>query len=308
MSACDVVIVNFNDGLFLKDAVATALQSAAVRHVFVIDNASTDQSLHTLCSIRDDRLSVIRNATNAGFAAGCNIGLTRTTAEHVLLLNPDCRVLDGAIERLLEVLVSSERVGMVGPLLLNPDGSEQAGGRRAIPTPRLAIVRAFGLARLRRFFPGAFPDFLLHQEPLPAAPIDVEAISGACMMVRGAAIAAVGLLDEQYFLHCEDLDWCMRFHQKGWAILFVPDAKVIHYRSVSSSQRPLATEWYKHSGMIRFYGKFLRTGYPAPLNYLVMAGIWIRFLAVAGYLLLFRRRLMDGNHPRRCAGRDQPCG
>ena len=139
MSACDVVIVNFNDGLFLKDAVATALQSAAVRHVFVIDNASTDQSLHTLCSIWDDRLSVIRNATNAGFAAGCNIGLTRTTAEHVLLLNPDCRVLDGAIERLLEVLVSSERVGMVGPLLLNPDGSEQAGDAVRSQRPGLRL-------------------------------------------------------------------------------------------------------------------------------------------------------------------------
>ncbi len=305
MSACDVVIVNFNAGLLLKDAVATALQSLAVSHVFVIDNASTDGSLDSLSSVRDNRLSVICNAANLGFAAGCNIGLTRATAEHVLLLNPDCWILEGAIERLRQVLVSSESVGMVGPLLLNPDGSEQAGGRRAVPTPRRAVMRAFGLGGLRRFFPGAFSDFLLHLEPLPAEPIEVEAISGACMMVRGAAIAAVGLLDEQYFFHCEDLDWCMRFHQQGWTILFVPDAKVIHYRNVSGSQRPLATEWYKHSGMIRFYRKFLRKEYPAPLNYLVMAGVWIRFLAVAGHLLLFGRRLMDGNHPRRCAGRDQ---
>ncbi len=309
MSFCDVVIVNFNTGPFLKDAVATALQSPAVARIFVIDNASTDESLTSLPCAQDNRLSVIRNAANLGFAAGCNIGLARSASEYVLLLNPDCRVLEGAVERLIAALASSERVGMVGPLLLNPDGSEQAGGRRAIPTPWRVLVRVLGLAHLRRFFPDAFSDFLLHQEPLPERPAEVEAISGACMMVRRAAVAEVGLLDEQYFLHCEDLDWCMRFHQHGWVILFVPDAKVIHYRSVSSSQRPLAAEWYKHRGMVRFYRKFLRHKYPTSLMFLIIPGVWIRFIAVVGYLLLSPRRLMRyGTHPSRCAGRDRPSG
>jgi GT2 family glycosyltransferase len=287
----DVVIVNFNAGHFLRDTVASVLQSPAVAQVFVIDNASTDGSLDLLSSIRDNRIIVVRNEANRGFAAGCNMGLALATSEYVLLLNPDCVVEKGAIERLASELASSERVGMAGPLLLNPDGSEQAGGRRVTPTPRRALVRAFGLSSLRRFFPGAFPDFLLHQEPLPAGSIEVEAISGACMMVRGAAIAEVGLLDEQYFLHCEDLDWCMRFQQRGWSIIFVPDAKVIHYLSVSTSQWPLSTEWYKHKGMIRFYRKFLRDDYSAPVMYLVVAGVWTRFVVMAGYLLVSRRKV-----------------
>jgi GT2 family glycosyltransferase len=286
----DVVIVNFNAGHFLRDAVASVLQSPAVGQVFIVDNASTDRSLDLLSSVRDNRIVVIRNAANRGFAAGCNMGLVLATSEYVLLLNPDCVVAEGAIERLINEFASSERVGMVGPLLLNPDGSEQAGGRRVTPTPRRALVRAFGLGSLGRIFPSVFPNFLLHQEALPAGSIEVEAISGAAMMVRDAAIAEVGPLDEQYFLHCEDLDWCMRFQQCGWAVMFVPDAKVTHHLGVSSDQRRISTEWYKHKGMIRFYRKFLRDRYSAPVMYLVAAGVWTRFCIMTAYHLLSREK------------------
>jgi GT2 family glycosyltransferase len=286
---CDTVIVNFNAGRFLQEAVASALFSPAVGHVYVVDNASTDGSLDFFSERHDDRLTIVRNATNLGFGAGCNVGLSRATAGFVLLLNPDCRLLQGAVERLIAAVSSDERVGMAGPLLLNTDGSEQAGGRRAIPTPRRALSRALGLDGLSRFFPIMFPDFLQHREPMPVTPIEVEAISGACMLVRRAAVMEVGLLDEQYFLHCEDLDWCMRFRQHGWNVLFVPDAKAIHSKGVSSSHRPFATEWYKHQGMIRFYRKFFRHQYPAAVMVAVYSGVWLRFAAVTA-LLMFRRQ------------------
>jgi GT2 family glycosyltransferase len=291
MDGCDVVIVNFNAGPFLKDAIATALKSPAINHVFVIDNASTDGSLD-LIPAGEERVTVIRNEENLGFAAGCNIGIARGQSEYVLLLNPDCQILEGAVEELIAAVGRSERVGMAGPVLLNPDGSEQAGGRRVAPTLRLSFVRAFGLSRLRRFFP-SFSDFLLHQEPLPLRPIEIEAISGACMLVRRAAIAKVGLLDEHYFLHCEDLDWCKRFHQHGWSILFVPKAKVTHQKSVSSRQKPLATEWYKHKGIVYFYRKFLSNEYHVLVSYLVVTGIWMRFIFVAGHIFVSRWRVKD---------------
>ena len=111
------------------------------------------------------------------------------------------------------------------------------------------------------------------------------------MMVRRAAMAEVGALDEHYFLHCEDLDWCMRFHQRGWAILFVPDAKVIHEKGVSTRSQPLATEWHKHRGMIRYYRKFFRDQYPAALFCLAIIGVWMRFVLVAlGIVLIPRKR------------------
>ena len=138
-------------------------------------------------------------------------------------------------------------------------------------------MRAFGLHRLSNRWPRLFFDFYLHTQPLPTTPIEVEAISGALMLVSRAAVEDVGSWDERYFLHCEDLDWCMRFRQKHWKILFVPDAPVIHHLGHSSRVRPYFVEWHKHKGMIYFYRKFFQHQYPGVLMWLVDAGVWMRF-------------------------------
>ncbi len=288
LTRCDVVIVNFNAGGFLRDAVASVVRSASVVHVYVVDNASTDESLDLLPRDQPSRLTIIRNGANLGFAAGCNVGLQRTTASNILILNPDCQVSDGAIERLINILRSADRIGMVGPHLLNPDGSEQAGGRRRLPTPSLVLFRAGVALGLRRFLPMQLPDFLLHQDPLPSRPVEVEAISGACMMARREMITEIGPFDEEYFLHAEDLDWCMRAHRAGWRILFVPDVKVVHQKGVSGQDRPLTVEYYKHKGMVRFYGKLLGETRSRWLLALVAAGVWTRFGGVATKELLAR--------------------
>jgi GT2 family glycosyltransferase len=286
VNSCDVIIVNFNAGTFLTAALESVLRSPSVAHIYIVDNASTDESLDLLPEGHNDRLTIIRNTANLGFAAACNLGLKRATSENMLLLNPDCSVLEGAVERLISALRSADRVGMVGPLLLNADGSEQAGGRRKLPRPSIAIARAAGAVGLRRLLGSRFPDFLLHHEPLPEGPAEVEAISGACMMVRRETITDIGLLDEGYFLHCEDLDWCMRVWARDWKVLFVPDAKVTHYKGISSRTRPLAVEYYKHIGMVRFYRKLLGQTYPRWLLALLALGIWTRFGGIAALHLL----------------------
>jgi GT2 family glycosyltransferase len=287
VNRCDVVIVNFNAGGFLRDAVESVLRSPSVAHVYVADNGSTDESLSLLPRDHGDRLTIIRNGANLGFAAACNVGLKQATASNILILNPDCQVSDGAIERLITILQSTDRIGMVGPHLLNPDGSEQAGGRRRLPTPSLVLFGAAAALGLRRFLPH-LPDFLLHQDPLPSTPVEVEAISGACMMARREMITAIGPLDEQYFLHVEDLDWCMRAHRAGWKILFVPDAKVVHQKGVSSQVQPLTVEYYKHKGMVRFYGKLLDESRSRWLLALVAAGVWTRYGGIVTQHLLSR--------------------
>jgi hypothetical protein len=234
---------------------------------------------------QNDRLTIIRNSANLGFATACNIGLAHTVSENLLLLNPDCQVMEGAIDRLLTVLRSTDRVGMAGPFLVNIDGSEQAGGRRKLPTPRLVLGQS--TKKLQWLLPFQFSSFLLHHEPLPDQPTEVEAISGACMIVRREMIADIGPLDQEYFLHCEDLDWCMRARQQGWKILFVPDAKVVHQKGVSSRSRPLRVEYHKHKGMVRFYNKLL-SDRSRWLLALVTAGVWIRYAAIAMVHLLAR--------------------
>ena len=275
-----VLIVNHNAGALLAKCVDSVLEQ--VQEVIIVDNASTDTSLAELETRfpSENRLKQIHTGMNLGFSAGCNIGLNAATTPFILFLNPDCIPEDDAIQRLLQVMKSDPHIGMVGGRLINPDGTEQGGGRRAIPTPWRSFVRAFGLYRLEKYWPQLFFDFHLHQQPLPQTPVPVEAISGALMLVRREAIESVGNWDEGYFLHCEDLDWCMRFQQKGWQIMFAPDAPVMHYRGTCSKARPFFVAWHKHKGMLRFYKKFYREKYPTVLIALVTLGIGLRFIAV----------------------------
>jgi hypothetical protein len=108
------------------------------------------------------------------------------------------------------------------------------------------------------------------------------------MMVRRAALTQVGPFDEGYFMHCEDLDWCMRFRAAGWKILFVPDARVVHHKGISTRSRPISTEWHKHQGMLRFYRKFMSDRYSGGFMGLVALAVYIRFALVALGLLLER--------------------
>ncbi len=272
-----VVVVNYNAGLMLANCVASALEQA--QEIIVVDNASSDNSLEMLESKfpDDSRLKVIHNSENLGFSAACNVGTKTARGDYLLYLNPDCLLQNGTVIKLLEGFDAGDRVGMVGGRLTNPDGTEQAGGRRAIPTPWRSFVRAFGLSSFSHRWPRLFYDFHLHKEPLPDYPVSVEAISGACMMISRVAIEDVGYWDEGYFLHCEDLDLCMRFRQRGWEILFVPGASIVHYLGACSSSCPIFVEKFKHKGMMRFYRKFFRHQYPGVLMWLVAMGIWLRF-------------------------------
>lgn len=280
------IIVNYNAGNLLRRCVDSLLNCPLLIEIIVVDNASTDDSLAALQGL--PYLQIIKNPANLGFATACNIGARAASAPSLLFLNPDCSFKPGTLTGLLDAMDVDDRVGMVGSLLTNSDGTEQPGGRRAVPTPWRSFVRAFGLSRFAKRWPTLFFDFHLHKQPLPDHPIEVEAISGACMMVRSEAIKDVGEWDEGYFLHCEDLDWCMRFRQKGWKVMFVPNVRVFHSHGVCSRSRPVFVEWHKHKGMLRFYRKFFRHQYPGLLMVLVAVGVWLRFGLVA--ILLMAKR------------------
>jgi len=275
------IVVNYNAGELLLRCINSLQACPLDIEIIVVDNSSADGSLDALYDMKG--VQVINNLQNRGFSAACNQGITASHSDNLLFLNPDCSFEPNTLENLLTELQSDQQAGMVGGLLINFDGSEQAGGRRAIPTPWRSFVRAFGLHHLAKYWPNLFFDFHLYKQALPSHPIEVEAISGACMLVKREALDDVGLWDEGYFLHCEDLDWCMRFRQKGWKILFVPDAKISHALGACSKSRKVFVEWHKHKGMIRFYNKFFKHQYPGPLMALVIFGVSLRFLLVAGY-------------------------
>jgi len=290
-----VIIVNFNGGELLSLCVQTVLSSSIPLEVFVSDNGSTDGSVSLLrCNLGDDtRLSVIENHQNLGFSRANNLAAKWACGEYILYLNPDCILKEGTLTRMLAAMAVYPEAGMAGPLIRNTDGSEQAGCRRAVPTPWRTLVRVLHLNKLFPDHP-RFRTFLLNQEPLPVEPAYIEAISGAFMLVRRQAYNQVGPLDEGYFLHCDDLDWCMRFRQAGWKILFVPDVEVVHYKGMCSKDRPIQVLWHKHRGMVRFYRKFFRHQYPLPLMALVVSAVWVRFALLVIHTILPRRQEAEG--------------
>ncbi len=284
-----VIIVNFNAGELLERCVRSVLDSSVPVEVIVVDNASSDESIANLRSKRlGEQLRIIDEPVNLGFAKACNVGFKEANGEFLLLLNPDCIIYPDTIERMIEYSRLLPEAGLLGCLICNPDGSEQAGCRRRVPTPWRAAVRFLGLHRL---FPhhAAFRGLNMHDLPLPQHPIEVEAISGAFMFVPREALEDVGPLDEGYFLHCEDLDWCMRFRQKGWKVMFVPDVRIVHEKGGCSSKRRIRVEWHKHCGMVRFYRKFFRYQYPLPFMWLVILAVWVRFGLMACYLTVRER-------------------
>ena len=279
------IVVNFNAEICIEECLEGIFGSNGnlQLEVIVVDNASTDESVAALKAAEKNHsnLKVIWNRVNIGFSRACNQALRDAQGKHILFLNPDCIVQENTLEELVTVLKQSENVGMVGPLIVNPDGSEQAGARRKVPTPWRSLMQTLNLGHL---FPSR--DFRLHKTPLPTEATPVDAISGAFMLVKYEALQQVGAMDKKYFMHCEDLDLAMRFKEADWQILFVPHAKVMHHKGVSSAGRDIRVLWYMHIGMLRFYQKFFRHKYPLPIMGLVYIGVWLRFSALATLKIL----------------------
>jgi len=282
------VIVSYNSGELLERAVEALLAGTVKPAIHVVDNASSDDSA---VRVRE-RMSGIDdvewrfNDKNIGFAAANNQVLRDVDADYFLLVNPDCIVDPDAARALVSCLDADPDIGIAGGALSNPDGSPQKTSRRKFPTPWNSLARTLGLHRLG-MARGAWSDFDLADESGQTGAIEeVEAISGAMMFVRASALSRVGLLDEGYFMHCEDLDWCKRFHDCGYKVVYVPGAEAVHFKG--GSGRDFRVVWYLHRGMVRFHRKHYSSRYPLLFNLAVYAGIGVRG-AVLMLISLFRR-------------------
>jgi GT2 family glycosyltransferase len=304
-----VIIVNFNSKNYLTKCVQSVFASTVTAEVFVVDNNSEDDSLSILKSAMGctPRLHIIEHEENLGFARANNDVLPSTQSDYILFLNPDCVIKPNTIETMMKVMDSNPDAGMAGCLIRNPDGTEQAGSRRYIPTPWRSMIRVLKLAKFFRKHP-RFAIINLAGQPMPDRPVPMEAISGAFMFVRRKAMEHVGPMDDGYFLHCEDLDWCMRFRKAGWKILFVPHVEITHTKGVCSIDRQIRVEWHKHRGMVRFYRKFFRHQYPLGLMYLVTAAVWTRFALLTTLFSLERltKKRCLVSPPRYARGFDSP--
>ena len=298
-----ICVLSWNTRDLLRDCLQSlfADPDSASWEVVVVDNASADGS-PAMVAAEFPRAELIVNDRNLGFSGGNNVGLTRARGRHMLILNSDTRVEAGTLTQLVSHLDENPRVGAAGPRLVNADGSLQLSCGRA-PGLGTEIVHKLLLHR-------AFPFFRFGRWDHDSTR-SVGWVTGACMMVRKAAVDQVGLLDDSIYMCFEDLDWCMRLGRAGWQVIYHPVGCVVHLGGESIrqnleemlvvSQQSLYFLFHKHFGPVHVAALRVLTA----VEMLLRSTIWATLGVVApsrrpeaaqrlaAYRRILRRTLFD---------------
>lgn len=226
MTELSIIIVNFNTAGLIEKCIASIFQSKVDFdfEVIIFDNASTDISRDTLSKIRNKKVKVILNNENIGFSRANNLTTRLAKGNYLFFLNPDCEVKRDSIFKLYRFAKGKADAGVVGPKLLNPDGSIQASCFRLPTLKRTVSQYWFGKVEL-----------LDKYAPVSYEPIEVESLVGAAFLVTPTARKKVGLWDEKYFMYFEDLDYCRRAKKAGLKIYYTSYAEVFHHHGISGS-------------------------------------------------------------------------
>jgi len=231
MTDLSIVIVSFNTRDMLRDCLAslTAGGQGLSVETWVVDNASGDGSAEMVAE-GFAHVGLIRNPDNRGFAAANNLALARCAGRYVALLNPDTIVQPGALSELVRFMDQNEPAGYCGPRLVNGDGSHQPSARR-FPTMFSGAASMLGWDRRHAASRHCSNLHLTHGD---RTTMRAGWLTGACLLVRRAALADVGLLDDGYFMYFEETDWCRRLANAGWEGWYVGCAEVVHFGGGSS--------------------------------------------------------------------------
>ncbi len=226
-----IIILNYNTSDWLENvlnSIDTFASSSIKKEVIVVDNASSDDSVEMVRK-KFRWVDLIVSKENGGFAKGNNLGIKIAQGRYVMLLNSDAEFTGKTdLKSIIEYLDENNAVGMLTPRLELPDGSLDLASHRGEPTPWAAITY-FGKAE--QFFPDSKMFGKYHQTWKNFDEThEIDACSGAAMIVRASVIQQVGGLDEQFFMYAEDLDWCRRVREAGFKIVYFPQATVLHHK------------------------------------------------------------------------------
>lgn len=275
-----IIIVNYQTYNLTKQTIDSIItkEHPFKYEIYLVDNASHDGSLERLQKdfareTETGLIKVIANNRNSGFAYANNLALKESNARYVLLLNSDTIILNRALAKCINHMKADSSIGALGCKVLLPDGSLDKACRRSFPTFSVSFYRMTGLSSLfpksKRF--GKYNLTFLDENQT----YEVDCLMGAFMMVRSDAIQEVGLLDGEFFMYGEDIDWCYRIKSGGWKVVYYSDAEIIHYKGGSNNNQmksKLIHEFYR--AMHLFYNKHYRDNYPFIITGIIYMGIW----------------------------------
>lgn len=286
MKRVSIIIINHNTEKLLASALRSVDQQKKDDwEVLVVDNASTDNSV-AMVKREFPHAHVIANEKNIGFAAGNNTGIKKAQGTYVMLLNSDALFTQvGSLETLLDYMDKHGDVAVVTPKVVLAHGELDKASHRGFPTPWNAFTyfaqmeRVFGWVPFLSRIVGGYHMTWKNMN----IPHEVEAVTGAAMIVRKKAIDQVGMLDEAFFMYGEDIDWCYRFKQARWKVVYHPGFQVLHLKNQSGIKREVRsnedkvkraqTTAYFFDTMGQFYDKHYAKRYPDIIKKLVYKGI-----------------------------------
>ena len=276
-----IIIVNYNTFKLTKETIDSCLAEPThyTYEIFLVDNKSTDDSLEKLEEYFKDEISrgiirVIANSSNDGFAKANNLAIEKAKGECILLLNSDTLIKEATIDKCMDYMTkpTNADIGALGCKVSLADGSLDKACKRSFPNPANSFYKLFNIKTS-----SGKDDYNL--DNLDDNGIyEIDCLVGAFMLVRRTAIDDVGLLDDDFFMYGEDIDWCYRIKQAGWRIVYFGQAEIIHYKGASSEDQKtkkrnpkLIYEFYR--AMYIFYRKHYTKKYNVFVNIAVYIGI-----------------------------------
>jgi GT2 family glycosyltransferase len=291
-----ICMVSLNCWRVLEPCLESLLKSqrGLLYEVIVVDNASSDGTPDRLGN-RYPWVKVVRNDRNVGFTKANNQAIEQSVGRLILWLNTDTLLEPNSLAALCSFLEAHPKAGIVGPKVLNADGSFQSQCRRGIPTPFSSLCYFLGLDRI---WPekAVVAGYLLRSLPVDE-PSQVDAVSGCCLLARREVWDQIGPLDEEIFGFGEDVDWCVRAKNVGWEVWYTPSSQIVHLKGQGGvHSKPFHKVWGIHQAMWVFYRKHLKAKYPWPVTALVALGVGVSLLVSmvresvrAGILRITRR-------------------
>jgi hypothetical protein len=291
-----ISIVNYNNRDYLKDCL-DSIYSGTVQtriEVIVVDNGSTDSSTEVVRQ-HFPEVKIIENHDNRGFVIANNQGIRASQGRYVLSLNNDTLIENGTLDGLVRFMEEHPDVGACGPKVLNQDGTLQQQCRRGFPTIRSSLSY---FLKLHRLFPNneCFGRYLMtHLDEDKTG--EVDSVSGCCMMVRRDVIEKVGILDENFIMYGDDLDWCYRIKQAGWKVYYTPHVRITHLGGKSSRKSSYRCTLLFYHAMVIFYRKHYAQDRNCILNSIVCGGIYSKAAAALLINALRREKIVGSRKP-----------
>ena len=259
-----VIIVNWNAGKYLEETINSLREKAndiSYEIILVDNNSNQDEESYLYLEnlVKFDNVTLIKSNENLGFAKANNVGMSLAKGRNFLILNPDVVMHNNVIKVLSDYLDNNADVGMVGPKVLNMDGSFQQPCLRGKPYPKDTLFHLIGLAKAfprMEFFNGYA---LWHLDRTKIN--ECGALSGCCMMLKKSLYEEIGGMDEQFFMYQEETDWGLRTAKAGYKTVYNPNAEITHYQGVTTKKIKVKSIWIFTQSMMKFFKKHFWNDY-----------------------------------------------